>query len=180
MPPRIDIVTIGTELILGRIADTNAHWLAQRIVEAGGCIRRVTTVADKPEDITSVLSDAIDRGVTHIVTTGGLGPTPDDLTVETVARLIGCGTVVDEGLIGHFRERLKLESQEEVGQAMRKVATIPEGATAGPNDRGWGHCITALHRGVTLFILPGPPQEVQALFPLYVEPALRRYVANTP
>ena len=56
---------------------------------------------------------------------------------------------------------------------MRKVAIIPEVATAGPNANGWGHCITMTYRGVELFILPGPPREVRALYPVYIEPALR-------
>ncbi|MBM3262473.1 MAG: hypothetical protein FJY97_03485 [candidate division Zixibacteria bacterium] len=173
MSPLVDIVTIGTELILGRVADVNAAWLAGRVVAVGGRVRRIVTVRDDPADIVAAVSSAAARGATHIITTGGLGPTPDDLTVETVARMMGRGVVVDEGLVTHFRHKLRLAEDAEIGPAMRKVATVPVRAAAGPNLAGWGHCITADYSGITLFILPGPPKEVEGLFPLYIEPVLR-------
>lgn len=171
--PLVEILTIGTELILGRVADTNSQWLAQQVVRLGGHLHRVTIVRDDPDDIIRALSDGIARGATHILTTGGLGPTPDDLTVEAVARLIGRQTVVDEGLVRHFMERLRLAGREQVTPHMLKVATVPEETLALPNHAGWGHCIIVSHAGVTICILPGPPHEVQALFSQYIEPLLR-------
>ena len=171
--PRVALITIGTELILGRVPNTNAGWLAQRIVQVGGHVSRVTTVRDHPEDIVASIAEAIRGKATHIITTGGLGPTPDDLTVATVAEMLVCPIVEDEGLLAHFRRKLGLGEGEPLSSSMRKVATIPEKGSAGPNPSGWGHCIQVSHAGVTLFILPGPPREVEALFPIYIEPALR-------
>ena len=173
MPPLIELIPIGTELILGRIADTNTQFLAREIEQVGGRVRRVTTVRDNPENIISAIREGIAGGVTHIITTGGLGPTPDDMTVHTLAQMIGCGTVVDEGLVEHFRIKLNLEGREQVSKHMRKVATIPDVGTAAPNLLGWGHCITVPYGGITLFALPGPPREVKALFPAYIEPVLK-------
>ena len=174
MPSLIDVITIGTELILGRIADTNAQYLARQITCVGGRVRRVTTIRDDPDEIVATISSGIAGGATHIITTGGLGPTPDDITVETVARMIGSGMTVDEGLIEHFRKKLRLEGREQVMDHMRKAATIPEAGAAAPNHSGWGHCITLTHNDVTIFILPGPPREVQALFSAYIEPELKK------
>ncbi len=171
--PLVEILTIGTELILGRIADTNAQWLAQQIVQIGSRVRQVTTMRDDPNDIIAVIHEAVKRGTTHIITTGGLGPTPDDRTVATVAAMVGCGTVTDDGLIAHFLQRLRQSGQHQISDHMRKVTIIPEVATAGPNPDGWGHCIMMTYRGVALFILPGPPREVRALYPVYVEPKLK-------
>ena len=70
--PLVEILSIGTELILGRIADTNAQWLAQQIEQVGSCVRQVTTMRDDPDEITAVIHEAIERGATHIITTGGL------------------------------------------------------------------------------------------------------------
>lgn len=170
--PLIELVTIGTELILGRVVDTNSQWLAQQIVRLGGHLSRVTIVRDDQDDIIRALLDAMARGATHVITTGGLGPTPDDLTVEAVARLIGRRTVIDDGLVRHFMERLRLAERSQVTPHMLKVATVPEGAIAFPNRVGWGHCIIVSHTGVTMFILPGPPHEVAALFSQYIEPRL--------
>jgi len=171
--PLVEILTIGTELILGRIADANAPWLAQQIEQSGIRVRQMTTMGDDPDEIIAVIHEAIKRGTTHIITTGGLGPTPDDKTVATIATMVGCGTVTDDGLVAHFLQRLRPSGQNQISDHMRKVAIIPEVATAGPNTDGWGHCIMMTYCGVALFILPGPPREVRALYPMYIEPKLK-------
>lgn len=171
--PRVALITIGTELILGRVPNTNADWLAQQIDQVGGHVCSVTTIRDHPDDIVISITEAISRRATHIITTGGLGPTPDDLTVATVAEMLSCPVVEDEGLLTHFRRKLGLGEGEPLDVLMRKVTTIPAYGSAGPNPNGWGFCIQVLHAGVTLFILPGPPREVEALFPIYIEPVLR-------
>src|SRR5207247_10383630 len=81
----IELFAIGTELVLGRIQDTNSYWMAQRITELGGNLRRVTQLVDDLDQITEALSDSLRRGTGIIITTGGLGPTPDDLPVPPVA-----------------------------------------------------------------------------------------------
>ncbi len=82
--PAIEIFSIGTELVLGRIQDTNGHWIAQEIAKVGGILRRATMIPDELNEIVLALQEAVDRGSKIIITTGGLGPTPDDLTVATV------------------------------------------------------------------------------------------------
>src|SRR5438067_13321024 len=89
----IELFAIGTELVLGRIQDTNSHWMAQRIAELGGNLRRVTQLVDDLDDIVDALRDSLQRGAGMIITSCGLGPTPDDLTVEALARVLNRGTV---------------------------------------------------------------------------------------
>src|SRR5437868_9698012 len=81
----VEIFSIGTELLIGRIQDTNSFWLAEQVSELGGTIGRITIVGDHAPTIVEALGDAVRRGAGTIMTTGGLGPTPDDLTVECVA-----------------------------------------------------------------------------------------------
>src|SRR5437660_3969957 len=92
----VEIFAIGTELVIGRITDTNSQWLARQTAELGGSVRRITALIDDPDEITGALKDSLARGTRLILTSGGLGPTPDDLTVEAVARVLGRGTMVDE------------------------------------------------------------------------------------
>ncbi|MBT5872324.1 MAG: hypothetical protein HOH43_02805 [Candidatus Latescibacteria bacterium] len=172
MPPLIELIPIGTELMLGRIPDTNTQYLAAQVCQQGGRIRRVSLVRDSPQDIIDVVQEAVAGGVTHIITTGGLGPTPDDMTVATLAQMLRCQTHIDKGLLGHFQEKLRLKGIEEVSDHMRKVATIPDIGTAAPNILGWGHCITIPYQSTTLFVLPGPPREVRELYPACIAPIL--------
>src|SRR5262249_39605940 len=101
----VEIFSIGTELLIGRIQDTNSFWLAQQVSELGGTIGRISIVGDHAPTIVEALGDAVRRGAGTIMTTGGLGPTPDDLTVECVARLAGVGTVVHAPALADYVRR---------------------------------------------------------------------------
>src|SRR5581483_8418886 len=88
----VEIFSIGTELLIGRIQDTNSFWLAQQASELGAEIGRITIVGDDRSVIVGALREAVGRGARTVLTTGGLGPTPDDLTGECVAGRVGGGT----------------------------------------------------------------------------------------
>ncbi|HBY92595.1 MAG TPA: competence/damage-inducible protein A, partial [Chloroflexi bacterium] len=104
----VEIVTIGTELLLGQIVDTNAAWLAQQLAELGLNLYRKTTVGDNSERIVAALREALERSQV-VITSGGLGPTVDDKTREAVARATGRELVLDETLLAGietlFRQR---------------------------------------------------------------------------
>src|SRR5918998_1681393 len=123
----VEIFSIGTELLIGRIQDTNSFWLAQRISELGATIGRVTIVGDEREVIVEALGSAVARGARTVLTTGGLGPTPDDLTVECVAALVGVGTTVWQPALEDFQRRRAIRA-DEISPALRRMATVPEGA----------------------------------------------------
>jgi nicotinamide-nucleotide amidase len=166
--PAIELFAIGTELVLGRIQDTNSHWLAQRITELGGNLRRVTQLVDDLDDIVAALRDSLRRGTAMIITSGGLGPTPDDLTVEAIARVLNRGTVVDEPTLVDYMRRRNLASRDEITPGLTKMATVPEGSEVRQNPAGWAPCTFVRHDGGTIIIMPGPPKEMEAVFTMHV------------
>lgn len=166
--PVIEVFSIGTELIMGRIQDTNSHWLSQQIAQLGGALRRMTMVPDDLAEVVTALGHAIDRETDIIVTTGGLGPTPDDLTVEAIARLLNTTPVLHEPTLEDFMRRRNITDRSQVTQPMIKMATVPDGAAVFQNHVGWAPCIRVQKDRSTLFILPGPPREMEALFNGYV------------
>ena len=170
--PPVEIYSIGTELLNGQIQDTNSFWIAQQIAALGGYVRRIVILDDDLDDMRSVLGDAYKRGTRIIITTGGLGPTPDDMTVDAIAAIVAADLVVDENLVALYMDSRGIEKREEVNPGLVKMATVPQGATAHPNPAGVAPCVE-IHLGeTTLFSLPGPPREVEALFRQSVEPAI--------
>lgn len=168
--PDIEILSIGTELVLGRIQDTNSYWMAGQIAHLGGRLRRVTIIHDDLDTIIETINGSVRRGSGIIIASGGLGPTPDDLTVEAMAKLIGVGTAIDEPTLSDFIRRRNLKSRDEVSPGMIKMATVPQGAEVNQNSVGWAPCISLKKDGSTIFTLPGPPKEMEWLFSNYVAP----------
>ena len=171
---KLEILTIGTELLLGHTVDTNAAELGRALAAAGAEITRRTTVADRPEAIRAGLAEALDR-TGLVITTGGLGPTRDDMTKTVVADLFGKRLVLDERLLAGLEARF-----QQLGRPMpalnRTQAEVPEGATVLPNPRGTAPGLwveDALGRVVVL--LPGVPREMRGLL---VEEVLPRLVAR--
>jgi nicotinamide-nucleotide amidase len=168
----IELFAIGTELVLGRIQDTNSYWMAQRIAELGGNLRRVTQLVDDLDQITAALVESVQRGTGLIITTGGLGPTPDDLTVEGVARALKRGTMVDEATLEDYMRRRSLTSRDELSAGLMKMATVPEGSEVRQNPAGWAPCTFVRHDAGTIIIMPGPPKEMEAVFTMHVSEAI--------
>ena len=169
--PAVELYSIGTELLMGQIQDTNACWMAQQIARLGGYVRRITILDDDIEEIVGTLKDAIARKTRVIITTGGLGPTPDDLTVEAVARLMDTDIVVQDTIIETFMNKRNVR-REDLSPGLVKMATSPRGSRAYPNPVGAAPCIESQIDGTTLFSIPGPPREMKALFQQSIEPAV--------
>lgn len=162
--PAIELFSIGTELVLGQIQDTNAHWMAQRMLESGARLRRVTMIRDNFDEMIEALECSVRRGTDLILTTGGLGPTPDDMTVDVVAKIIGKPTIVHEGTIVGFMDRRQLTNRTDVSPAMIKMATVPETAAIFQNPVGWAPCSSVTKNQSTILMMPGPPKEMKAIF----------------
>ncbi len=165
----IELFSIGTELVLGQIQDTNAHWIAQQILQIGGELRRVTMLRDVREEISEALNSAVDRETSLILTTGGLGPTPDDMTVEVVAALIGTKAVVNAEVIAEFWKRREMLENDPLNEALTKMATVPETAVVLQNPAGWAPCISVTHKTSTIMMMPGPPREMTAVFEAHIQ-----------
>src|SRR5215207_6687723 len=163
----VEIFSIGTELLLGRIQDTNSYWLAGQVAELGETTTRVTILGDDRAVILEALQAAVVRGARTVLTTGGLGPTPDDLTVECVAALLGVGTTVCQPALEDYQRRRAIRA-DEISPALRRMATVPEGADVLLNPLGWSPCLRLQAGDTTLFLLPGPPREMEAVFERYL------------
>jgi nicotinamide-nucleotide amidase len=184
---RAGIVVTGTELLTGRITDRNGPWIAERLGELGVEVTHIVCVGDRAADFRAALRFMADLGVDLIVTSGGLGPTADDLTAEVVADFAGRELVLDSEMeqriaeiLAGFARRLHFDA-EALRAANRKQAMIPEGAT--PIDpAGTAPGLVVPTDGPTVIVLPGPPRELQSMWPkaLATDDARRALAGTTP
>ena len=169
MSARAGILVTGTEVLTGRVTDRNGPWIADRLLELGVELAHITICGDRPDDIEAQLRFLSAEGVDLIVTSGGLGPTADDLTVATVARFCGLDLVVDQAMeakiaaiVGTWMARFTDVDVEAVRTANRKQATVPDGATVlDPVGTAPGVVVGA---DPTVVVLPGPPKELQGMW----------------
>lgn len=179
---RAGVVVTGTEVLSGRVSDRNGPWVAQQLLELGVDVAHITVCGDRPDDLTAQLRFLADQRMDLIVTTGGLGPTADDLTVATVAALYGRELRLDVELeerintiVQRWRSRLSSSPDSEPLLAgIRKQALVPEGAQSiSPTGTAPGVAIPASDSGMlpVVLILPGPPRELQAMWPEAVHTA---------
>jgi competence/damage-inducible protein CinA-like protein len=173
---RAGVVVTGTEVLTGRIADRNGPWISERLAELGVEVAHILVVGDRPGDLEAALRFMAAEGLDLIVTSGGLGPTADDLTAEVVGRFAGLEMVLDEEMEAKIAEILRGFSrrfdfdQEAVLAANRKQATVPAGAIAlDPVGTAPGLVVPA--EGRVVVVLPGPPRELRPMWPRAVETA---------
>ncbi|QTJ68404.1 competence/damage-inducible protein A [Rhodococcus sp. ZPP] len=182
MTVRAGVVVTGTEVLAGRVTDKNGPWVAQRLLEMGVDVAHITVCGDRPDDLTAQLQFLADQHVDLIVTTGGLGPTADDLTVATVAALYGRELHLDEELeqrihaiVQRWRSRLSAATDSEPLRAgIRKQAMVPQGAhSIPPTGTAPGVAIPANDSETlpAVLILPGPPRELQTMWPKALDSA---------
>ena len=164
----VEIFSIGKELLIGQIQDSNSFWLSQQITKLGGTMQRISILDDDQPSIVKALRDAVDRGAKTVITTGGLGPTPDDLTVPSLAELMGVGTHIDHAVVQDHLHRRGITMEEHTDN-LKRMATIPDGAQAFPSPAGWAPLVRAEIDGCTFFAMPGPPREMEAVFARFLE-----------
>ena len=173
-PVRAGIVVTGTEVLTGRIADRNGPWVSEQLAGLGVDVAHITVVGDRREDLEAALRFMAGEGMDLIVTSGGLGPTADDLTAEIVARFAGTELVLDDemeekigAIIRNFARRFRFD-EEAVREANRKQAMIPQGSL--PLDPvGTAPGLVVPVDGRAVVVLPGPPRELRPMWPRAVE-----------
>ena len=172
MSARAGIVVTGTEVLTGRVQDRNGPWIADRLLELGVELAHITICGDRPADIEAQLRFMADQGVDLIVTSGGLGPTADDMTVEVVARFCGRELILDDELENKIADILKNLMQrntafdpgtfEAIRAANRKQAMVPAGAQVlDPVGTAPGVVVPGKP---AVMVLPGPPRELQPMW----------------
>ena len=184
---RAGIVVTGTEVLTARTTDRNGPWLSEQLQGIGLEVAWITVVGDRPEDLLAALEWQRDQGAGLICTTGGLGPTEDDLTAEVVSRFQQRPMALDEALEGRIWKILEPLMKrwpdldpEAIRHSNRKQALVPDGATVlEPVGTAPGLVVPAPEGapdGPPVLVLPGPPRELQAMWPAALETALMRQV----
>jgi nicotinamide-nucleotide amidase len=178
MPPAIEILSTGDELLTGQIVDTNSPWLMDRLWDLGLLVRRKTLVGDDRADLAAALAELTARADV-VVMSGGLGPTEDDLTAECVARAMGVPLELDPASLDAIRARF-----ERLGRVMtpnnEKQARFPRGARVIPNRFGSAPGFAVRLGRAEVFCLPGVPVEFRGLCEEDVLPALAARAAERP
>jgi competence/damage-inducible protein CinA-like protein len=167
-----EIITIGTELLLGAIADTNAQYLAKTLNKEGFDVFRVTTVEDNGARIAQVIKEALQRS-DLVITTGGLGPTIDDPTREAVAQACGVQLVFRKDLWKQIEQRFR-EFGRTPTENNKRQAYLPETATGIENNVGTAPAFYITHNSSLLCCLPGVPSEMHFLMENEIIPLIKR------
>lgn len=169
----VEIVTVGTELLLGFTVDTNAADIARTLSEIGVRVIRRSTVGDDERAIGTAVGDALDR-TGFVLTTGGLGPTRDDITKHAIARVFDVAVRLDPEQLTQLERRwARLGRPGVMPAANRSQAEVPEGAGVLPNPRGTAPGLWMEGARGTVVLLPGVPHEMRGLLADEVVPRLR-------
>lgn len=203
----VEILCIGNELLSGITLNTNAHWICSQIEKAGGTVVRVTVVRDELDAISKAVKETlVERKPSILVTTGGLGATYDDMTLEGVARALGSKVVLDRRAAEMLKNSYKRRNLHyRINKVRLKMATIPEGSTPIENPVGSAPSVTidyhhsdanyddddddrrkgkrtiaatATTTVTKIFCVPGVPVEMKAIIKKYVLPLVRKEAAS--
>jgi nicotinamide-nucleotide amidase len=158
----LEVVTIGDELLLGHVNDTNATELSSTLVDVGLRVVRRTTVGDAAEEIAGAIGEALNR-VDLVITTGGLGPTCDDITKKSVADLFEVQLDLDEVYLAVLERRAASMGRSTMPASNRSQAMVPSGAEVIPNPRGSAPGLWLSKDGKHVVLLPGVPDEMRGI-----------------
>ncbi len=176
---KAEILLVGNELLVGNIRDANAYWLGKQIGSFGVSVTRVTIIRDDIKEIATAINEIVARRPEYVFSSGGLGPTFDDVTIQGIADGLNKNLVLDEKALGWLKERFeKLGVPQHLdswlNESRKKMAYIPEGTIALHNSAGAAPGVL-IEAGVTrIFVLPGVPRELQAIFSEEIAPILHR------
>ncbi|KPU44734.1 putative competence-damage inducible protein [Oxobacter pfennigii] len=170
---KAEILAVGTELLLGDIVNTNAQYIARRLADLGISVYHHSVVGDNPERLKDAYELAFKRA-DLVITTGGLGPTKDDLTKEIAAEYFNKELVVDEESMKKIEEYSKRNNRP-VLESNKKQAYMPKGCIILKNDHGSAPGCIIEDKGKILIMMPGPPREMKPMFENYAVPYLEKF-----
>ena len=185
MTHHIEILSIGNELLIGKITNTNAQWLAKRVTNLGLTVNRITVGSDDVTEISNLIKEVLGRKPRAIITTGGLGPTFDDKTLEGIAKALDQPLKVNPEARKMIEEKYKqylkegrIEEEIELTPPRIKMATMPQNAKPLHNPIGTAPGVLIEQDGTKIIALPGVPPEMEAIFDESVEPILKKMAGN--
>jgi nicotinamide-nucleotide amidase len=182
----IEVICIGNELLIGKIKDTNAYYLSKQATQIGANIKRITVIQDIIEEIAQTINEAVARKPQFIITTGGLGPTFDDKTLQGIAKALNRKLAINPTALEMVKQKtleyLKkrgLQTEFEMTPPRIKMATLPENTQVVTNPIGTAPSVRVDVANTTLFILPGVPAEAEAIFEQTIAPLIRQEVGDS-
>lgn len=174
---KAEIISVGTELLLGDIVNTNSQFLSRELAAYGIEVLHQSTVGDNTARLSKELAEALSRS-DLVFLTGGLGPTQDDLTKETVCEQLNLPLTLHEPSLARIEEYFRTTGRE-MTDNNRKQAMLPDGCTVFPNDHGTAPGCAVERYEQSILMLPGPPRELIPMFNDYVAPYLAKYAGGT-
>ena len=175
----IEFLMIGNEILIGKTQDTNSNWMVKRITKFGHRVKRITIIGDNIEIISSTIKDILKRSPDIVITSGGIGPTFDDMTLQGIANGLNRNLELNQHAYNsikkaydhaHQRGLLKLEGMT---KEREKMAYLPKGSVPLPNTVGTAPGVKIEEEKTNIFILPGVPAEMKAMFRNIITPILR-------
>ena len=179
-----ELIAVGNELLMGKTLNTNIHWISGEITRLGGFVRRATVIRDELGEISVAAREAIQRKSNWIITTGGLGPTFDDMTLEGVAIALKRKLMLDKKALEYLTksyERAKTQGllkSYEMTEVRRKMAMLPANSKALPNSIGTAPGVVTKEKGCTIVCLPGVPSEMKAIMKESVLPEISKTIGT--
>ena len=168
----VEVIAVGTEILIGQIVNTNASTIGARLAEEGFDAHHQVTVGDNMDRLSASIRTAMDRA-DAVILTGGIGPTQDDLTREAICAATGRSMDRDEEHAERIRQRI-LARRAVVADSVLRMADYPQGAEPLPNSQGVALGVALEHEGTLIFAVPGVPREMRALFEEEIMPRLRK------
>jgi molybdenum cofactor synthesis domain-containing protein len=176
----MEIICIGNELLIGKTLNTNAQWLSKQATTLGITVKRITVVADNVNEIATATRETLKRKPHFAITTGGLGPTFDDKTLEGITKALNRKLAVNKKALKMVKEKYETYAKEkgtetaELTPPRKKMATLPEKAEPLPNPVGTAPGVQIDLEETTLIALPGVPSEMENIFHETVAPLLKQ------
>ncbi|HKZ93076.1 MAG TPA: molybdopterin-binding protein [Candidatus Bathyarchaeia archaeon] len=185
MTHHIEIIGVGNELLIGKIANTNAQWLAKRITTTGLAVSRMAVIGDEIAEISKEILEALKRKPQMIITTGGLGPTFDDKTLEGIGKALKRPLKVNpeamkmiEAKYHQYLQEGRIEEKVELTPPRVKMATLPESGKPLHNPLGTAPGVLIKVDDTSIIALPGVPPEMEAIFDESIQPILKKMAGN--
>ncbi len=158
-----EIISVGNELLIGKVVNTNSSWLAEKLTRLGVVVKRITVVGDNLDEISSCIKEVLSRKPSFIIITGGLGPTYDDMTLEGLAMGLGKRMVLHHKALEMVKRKYE-GMGESLTEARIKMARMPEGAEPLHNPVGTAPAAKISYETTVIYALPGVPREMEAIF----------------
>ncbi|HYA77511.1 MAG TPA: molybdopterin-binding protein [Verrucomicrobiae bacterium] len=181
----MEIICVGNELLIGKTLNTNAQWLGKQATNLGVNVKRITVMQDVIDEISNVIRETIERKPQFIITTGGLGPTFDDKTLEGIARALNRKLEINQKALAmvkkkceEYAKKRQLSTIIELTPPRVKMATLPQKTEPINNPIGTAPGVRVDLDGIVLFALPGVPLEMEAIFEETIAPLLKQAVGD--